>query len=129
LPAPGSTIQKPPGGWPVLKIDTSDAGEFVLYDAVNVGDQATFDTAGRANSHRAFAAYSIRLERNHREVFSASADLHPSPLVEVAGRDYDIRIPLATMGIMDSRATSMTIGDAQWPKSAVVSIAVQSYPR
>jgi hypothetical protein len=129
LPAPGSTIGKPPGGWPVLKIDTSDAGEFVLYDAVNVGDQATFDAGGRANSHRPFAAYSIRLERNGHEVFSASADLHPSPLVEVTGRDYDIRIPLGTMGIMDSRAIRMTIGDAQWPKSAVVSIAVQRYPR
>jgi hypothetical protein len=129
LPAPGSTIGEPPGGWPVLKIDTSDAGEFVLYDAVNVGDQATFDARGRANSHHPFAAYSIRLERNGHEVFSASADLHPSPLVEVVGRDYDIRIPLGTMGIMDSHATRMTIGDAQWPKSAVVSIAVQRYPR
>jgi hypothetical protein len=129
LPAPGSTIGTPPGGWPVLKIDTADAGEFVLYDAVNVGDQATFDAEGRANSHRPFAAYSIRLERKGHEVFSASADLHPCPLIEVAGRDYDIRVPLATMGIMDSRATKMTIGDAQWPKSAVVSIAVQRYPR
>ncbi len=129
LPAPGSTIGTPPGGWPVLKIDTSDAGEFVLYDAVNVGDQATFDAGGRANSHRPFAAYLIRLERNGHEVFSASSDLHPSPLVKVAGRDYDIRIPLGTMGIMDSRATRMTVGDAQWPKSAVVSIAVQRYPR
>jgi len=129
LPAPGSTIEKPPGGWPVLKIDTSDAGEFVLHDAVNVGDQATFDERGRANSHRPYAAYMIRLERNGHEVFSAAADLNPSALVEVAGRDYDIRIPLATMGILDSRATRMTIGDAQWPKSAVVSVAVQRYPR
>ena len=128
LPAPGSTIGKPPSGWPVLKIDTSDAGEFVLHDEVDVGDQATFDGRGRANSHRPFAAYSS-LERNGHEVFSTWADLHPSPLVEVAGRDYDIRIPLATMGIMDSRATRMTIGDAQWPKSAVVSLAVQRYPR
>jgi hypothetical protein len=129
LPAPGSTIGKPPGGWPILKIDTSDAGEFVLYDAVGVGDQATFDASGRANSHRPFAAYMIRLERNDHEVFSTSADLQPSPLLEVAGRDYDIRIPLATMGILDSRATRMTIGDAQWPKSAVVSDVVQRYPR
>jgi hypothetical protein len=128
LPAPGSTIGHPPGGWPVLKIGVSDAGEFVLYDAVNVGDQATFDARGRANSHRPFAAYSIRLERNSHEVFSASADLHPSPLIDVAGRDYDIRIPLRTMGVTDSRATRMTIGDAQWPTSAVVSIAVQRYP-
>ncbi|HEY3939998.1 MAG TPA: nuclear transport factor 2 family protein [Bryobacteraceae bacterium] len=128
LPAPGSTIGKPPGGWPVLKIGTSDGGEFVLYDAVDVGDQATFDEHGKANSHRPFAAYSIRLERNGHEVFSASADLHPSPLVEVVGRDYDIRIPLRTMSIIDSRATRMTVGDAQWPKSAVVNIAVQRYP-
>ena len=129
LPAPGSTIAQPPGGWPVLKIDTSDAGEFVLYDAVNVGDQATFDSSGRANSHRAYAAYMIRLERNHREVFSASADLHPSPLLTVAGRDYDIRIPLAAMGITASRTTRITIGDAQWPKSAVLSVAAERYPR
>ncbi len=129
LPAPGSTIATSPTRWPVLKIDTSDAGEFVLFDAVNIGDQATFDATGKANSHRAYAAYMIRLERKDREVFSASADLNPSPLVEVAGRDYDIRIPLATMGILDSRATKMTIGDAQWPKSAVVSIAVPRYPR
>lgn len=129
LPAPGSTIEKPPSGWPVLKIDTSDAGEFVLHDEVDVGDQATFDEHGKANSHRPFAAYSIRLERSGHEVFSASADLHPSPLVEVAGRDYDILIPLGTMGIMDSSATKMTMGDAQWPQSAVLSISVPRYPR
>ena len=129
LPAPGSTISTPPGGWPVLKIDTPDAGEFILYDAVNVGDQATFDASGKANSHRAYAAYMIRLEHNGHEVFSASADLNPSPLLEVAGRDYDIRIPLTTMGITDSRATKMTIGDAQWPNSAVLSVKVQRYSR
>ncbi len=129
LPAPGSTTEKSPTRWPVLKIDTSDAGEFVLYDAVNIGDQATFDEHGKANSHRPYAAYMIRLEHNDHEVFSAAADLNPSTLLKVAGRDYDIRIPLAAMGIMDSRATRMTIGDAQWPKSAVVSIAVQRYPR
>ena len=129
LPAPGSTIEKPPGGWPVLKIDTSDAGEFVLYNAVNVGDQATFDTSGRANSHRAFAAYSIRLERNGHEVFSASADLRPSPLVEVAGRDYDIRIPLRMMGIVDSRANQNDHRRRAMAKSAVVTISVPRYPR
>ena len=71
----------------------------------------------------------IRLERNDHEIFSASADLHPSPLVQVAGRDYEIRIPMETMGITDSRATKMTIGDAQWPKSAVLSFAAQRYPK
>ena len=128
LPAPGSTIDKPPGGWPVLKIGVAGSGEFVLYDAVNVGDQATFDEHGKANSHRAYAAYAIRLERNGHEVFSTSADLHPSPLVEVAGRNYGIRIPLAAIGIRDSRAAGITIGDAQSPRSAVLSITVRRYP-
>ncbi len=104
LPAPGSTVKTSPGVWPHLRINTSDAGEFVLFDAVNIGDTATFDEHGKANSHRAYAAYMIRLEQNDHEVFSASADLNPSPLLDVAGRDYDIRIPLAAMGIADSRA-------------------------
>jgi len=129
MPRPGSPIEKPSGGWPVLKIETSDAGEFLLFDQAQIGDWATFDEHGKANSHRAYASYMFRLEQNDHEVFSASAGLDPSPLIEVAGRDYDVRIPLATMGIMDSRATRMTIGDAQWPKSAVLSFAVQRYPR
>lgn len=127
LPAPGATIEKPPGGWPVLKIDTSNSGEFVLNATVNVGDQATFDEHGKANSHRAFADYSIRLERKDHEIFSTSAALHPSPLLNVEGRNYDIRIPLATMGIMDSRATNITVGDAQWPKSVLVSMVAQKF--
>jgi hypothetical protein len=129
LPAPGNTIVKPAGGWPVFKIVTSDAGEFVLFDQAQVGDRATLDEHGKANSHRAYASYMFRLEHNDHEVFSASAGLDPSPLVEVAGRDYDVRIPLATMSIMDSRATKMTIGAASWPQSAVLSFAVQRYPR
>ena len=128
LPAPGSTIEKPPSGWPVLKIVASGAGEFVLYDAVDVGDQATFDEHGKANSHRAFAAYSLRLERNHEEVFTAWAGLDPTPLIGVAGRNLELRIPLATMGITDSRATRMTVGDAAWPKSTVVSVDARRYP-
>jgi len=127
LPAPGSTGDKSPGNWPVLKIDTSDAGEFVLYDAVNIGDQATFGKDGKATSHRPYPAYMIRMERKDHEVFSTTAALDPSPLLDISGRNYDIRIPLATMGITDSRATKMTIGDAQWPKSAVLSFAVQRY--
>jgi hypothetical protein len=101
----------------------------VLFDGVSVGDQATFDEHGKANSHRAYAGYMIRLEHDDHEVFSATAGLDRSPLLEVSGRDYDIRIPTAAMGIVDSRATRMTIGDAQWPTSVFVSFAVQRYPR
>lgn len=130
LPAPGSTTDKPPGGWQVLKIDVAGVGEFVLYDEVNIGDQATFGKGGKANSHRPFAAYMIRMERRPGgEVFSTTAGLDPSPLLSVAEHDYDIRIPLVTLGIRDSRATRMTIGDAQWPKSAVLSMVARRYPR
>lgn len=129
LPAPGSTIQKPPSGWPVLKIDVAGGNEYALYDACNVGDQATFDENGKANSHRAFAAYMMRLEKNHREVFSATAGTHPDRLIDVAGHNYEMRVPLLTLGITDPRTAKITVGDAQWPKSALVSIDVPRYPR
>lgn len=129
LPAPGSTIEKPPSGWPVMKIGVAGAGEFVLYDAVNVGDQATFDASGKANSHRHYAAYSLRLEREHREIFTAWADVHGNRLIEVNGRNFEMRIPLRAMGIADARTASITVGDAQWPKSAIVSAAVARYPQ
>ncbi len=132
LPAPGSTVENPPGGWPVFKIVTSNngstrAGDFVLNVTVSVGDQATFDQQGKANSHRAFAAYAIRLELNDHEIFSTSADLKTSPLLTVAGRDYDIRIPLAALGISDSRAAKITVGDAQWPKAAILNVEARRF--
>lgn len=129
LPAPGSTIEQPPGGWPVMKVVVAGIGEFVLLNAVNVGDQATFGEDGKAKTHRHFAAYSIRLERNDREIFSASADLHPSRLIDVSGRHFDFRIPLRTLGVADARAAKITIGDAQWPKTAIFSVAAPRYPR
>ena len=129
LPLPGSTTDQSPGAWPVLKIAIDGADEFVLLDAVDIGDQATFDENGKANSHRPFAAYSMRLEHNNREVFTVFAGLEASPLIEVAGRGYQMRIPLRSMGITDSRTAGITIGDAQWPKSAIVTLKVRRYPR
>ena len=129
LPPPGSTIESSPTRWPVMKIAVAGAGDFVLLDAVNIGDQATFDKNGRANSHRPFASYSMRLEHHDREVFSTSADLNPSRLIEVTGPYFDMRIPLRSLGITDSRAAKITVGDAQWPKSVFVSVQVPRYPR
>lgn len=129
LPAPGSTIVRPPGGWPVMKIGIAGAGDFVLFDSVNVGDQATFDQSGKANSHRAYASYLMRLEHNDREIFTTWADLETNRLIEVSGRNFEIRIPLRLMGITDVRAAKITIGDAQWPKSVFFSATVARYPR
>jgi len=49
IPAPGSQAEKPPGGWPAMKVGVSGVGEFVLHANANIGDQATFDKSGRAN--------------------------------------------------------------------------------
>ena len=127
LPAPGSQAEQPPGGWPVMKVGVSSVGEFVLYASADIGDQATFDQNGRANSHRHFVAYSLRLERDGQPIFQASAGLHPDPLVQAAEHFFDVRVPLRTMGVADTKRTKIVIGDAQWPKSAIFSLEVQQY--
>ena len=82
IPAPGSQAEKPPMGWPVMKVGVSGVGEFVLHATANIGDQATFDESGRANSHRHYVAYWLMLERADQMIFQAWAGLHPDPLVQ-----------------------------------------------
>ena len=69
MPAPGSQAEKPPMGWPVMKVGVSGVGEFVLHATANIGDQATFDKSGRANSHRPYVAYWLMLERADQMIF------------------------------------------------------------
>jgi hypothetical protein len=128
LPAPGSPAEKPPGGWPVMKVGVSGVGEFVLHANANIGDQATFDKSGRANSHRPYVAYWLMLERADQMIFQAWAGLDPNPLVQAAGHFFDVRVPLRTMGVADARLAKITIGDAQWPTSVFFSLPVQQYP-
>jgi hypothetical protein len=127
IPAPGSTAEKPPGGWPVLKAGVAGVGEFVLHANANIGDQATFDKSGHANSHRPYVAYWLMLERADQLVFQAWAGLDPDPLIQAADHFFDVRVPLRTMGVADARRTKITIGDAQWPKSAIFSLEAQPY--
>jgi hypothetical protein len=137
MPAPGAQAEKPPMGWPVVKIDVtkvevtkvgvSSVGEFVLHANANIGDQATFDESGRAASHRHYVAYWLMLERAGQMIFQAWADLNPNPLVQAAGNFLDVRVPLRTMGVADARPTKIMIGDAQWPKSAIFSLEAQRY--
>jgi hypothetical protein len=127
IPAPGSQAEKPPMGWPVMKVGVSGVGEFVLHATANIGDQATFDESGRANSHRHYVAYWLMLERAGQMVFQAWAGLQPNPLVQAGDNILDVRVPLRTMGIADAGRTKITIGDAQWPKSAIFSLEVQPY--
>jgi len=127
MPAPGSQAEKPPMGWPVMKAGVSGVGEFVVHATANIGDQATFDQSGRANSHRPYVSYWLMLERADQMIFQVFADLHPNPLVQAGDHFFDLRIPLRTMGISDASRVKITLGDAQWPKTALFSLAVQQY--
>ena len=127
LPAPGSQAEEPPGGWPVMKIGVSGVGEFVLHANANIGDQATFDKSGRANSHRPYVAYWLMLERAGQMIFQAWAGLQPDPLVQVGDNFFDVRVPLRTMGVEDSSRTKILLGDAQWPKSVFFSLEARQY--
>jgi hypothetical protein len=98
-----------------------------LHATANIGDDATFDESGRANSHRHYVAYWLMLERAGQTIFQAWADLHPNPLVQAADHFLDVRVPLRTLGVADARFAKITIGDAQWPKSAIFSLEVQPY--
>jgi hypothetical protein len=81
-------------GWPVMKLDLSGVGEFVLHATANIGDQATFDESGRANSHRHYVAYWLMLERADQMIFQAWADLDPDhPLVQAGDHFFDVRVP------------------------------------
>jgi hypothetical protein len=127
MPAPGTQAEKPPMGWPVMKVGISGVGEFVLNSTANIGDQATFDNNGRANSHRHYVAYWLLLERANRMIFQAWAGLDPNPLIQARDHFLDVRIPLRAMGISDTSRTKITIGDAQWPRSILFSLPVQRY--
>jgi hypothetical protein len=67
------------------------------------------------------------LERANQMIFQTNAGSDPDPLVQAGDQFFDVRIPLRTMGLADARPTRITIGDAQWPKSALFSLEVQPY--
>jgi hypothetical protein len=126
--APGTPAERPPPiGWPVMKVGVSGVGEFVLHATANIGDQATFDKSGRANSHRQYVSYWLMLERADQMIFQTNAGLNPDPLVQAGGQFLDLRIPLRTMSIADAKPAKIMIGDAQWPKSAIFSLEARQY--
>lgn len=110
-----------------MRVGVSGAGEFVLYASADIGDQATFDENGRANSHRHFVTYSLRLERGGKPIFQARADLHPNPLVHAGEHFFEVRVPLRTMGVVDGGQTKIVIGDARWPKTALFNFEAPQY--
>lgn len=127
LPPPGSTASTPPLGWPVMKLSISGRDDLTVNGTANIGDQATFDQTGRANSHRHYVAYMMRVERARHMIFQAASDLQTSPLVQVDARAIVFRIPLRAVGIADASRANIVVGDASWPKSAIFSAAAIAY--
>ncbi|HEX3351938.1 MAG TPA: hypothetical protein VHS34_03890 [Terriglobales bacterium] len=127
MPGPGTPAEKPPMGWPVMKVNVSGIGEFVVHAEADIGDQATFDKNGRANSHHHYVAYGLMLERDNKMLFQVWADSDPNPLIQAGDHSFEVRVPLKSMGIADPGQTKISIGDAQWPKSAVFSLEAQQY--
>ncbi len=123
--APGTRAEKPPSGWPVMKIGVAGVGEFVLHADAEIGDQATFGEGGRANSHSHYVAYWLMLARADKMVFQSWAGLDPSPLIRTGDHFLDVRIPMRTMSA--AVPAKIVIGDAQWPKSVLFSVDAQRY--
>jgi hypothetical protein len=127
IPPPGTPADKPPMGWPVMKIDVPALGSFVLHATANIGDRATFDHNGQANSHLHYVSYWLMLEHSDRMLFQSFAGLDPDPLIRAGGHSLEVRIPLKTMGIAHPAHAKFVIGDAQWPKSAIFTVGAQQY--
>jgi hypothetical protein len=72
-------------------------------------------------------SYWLLLERADQMIFQTNAGLNPDPLVHAGDHAFDVRLPLRTMGVSDAKRTKITIGDAQWPKTAIFSLDVPPY--
>ncbi len=127
MPAPGTEAERPPMGWPVMKVDVAGGGEFVVHNTANIGDQATFGKGGQANNHRPYVAYVLMLERANQMIFQAWAGTDSNPLIQAGDHSLEVRVPLRTMGITDAGRTKITLGDASWPKSTIFSVDAQQY--
>lgn len=67
------------------------------------------------------------LARKGKMIFQAWAGPDPDPLIQAGGHFLEVRVPLRTMGVPDTRYTRIVIGDAQWPKSAIFSFEARRY--
>src|SRR5581483_2097411 len=94
--------------WPNMKIRAAGS-EFSLHADDSIGDHATFDKSGKANSHRHSVIYSLTLWRGDHVAFDSSVE----PLISVHDRFIDLRIPLKSIGA-EPRA-KITIADANVP--------------
>jgi hypothetical protein len=118
-----------PRDWPVMKIRVTGtpAREYSLDVADFIGDQATFDESGKANSHRFFIVYSAYVRKGDQTVFSFGAGARVDPLISVHDRDIDVKLPLKALGAMP--AARIEITDANWPVTKFVTYEVKPFGR
>jgi hypothetical protein len=114
--------------WPTMTIKVTAAQkswDYTFTAEDQIGDRATFDEHGKANSHHHYVAYSLRLWKGDATVFSASAGGRDQ-LVSVQGRYLDLRIPLKTLNVEGARGIKFLIGDAN-SASQIEPYAVAGY--
>ncbi len=97
--------------WPVMKIrllgPTPRTYEFQV--AVNIGDRATSDAAGKFTHHH-FRAYVFAVRDGDRAILEGVGG--ESPLITVKGRSIDVRVPLKSLGVDHPGSAPMEIADA-----------------
>jgi hypothetical protein len=100
--------------WPAMtiKVVTAQKSWDYMFTAEDqIGDRATFDEHGKANSHHHYVAYSLVLWKGDAMVFQTSAGAR-GQLVSVQGRYLDLRIPLKTLNVEGARGIKFEIRDA-----------------
>ena len=107
----------------------SKTSEFTFDAADFIGDQATFDQQGKANSHRHFITYSLSLRRGDDVVYTAGSGVESDPLIDIHDRFFDFKIPLRTMGVDALRTVKLEIADANEPIGMIQPYAVTPYAR
>src|SRR5262249_42975427 len=110
LPKPGSEISSEAAAkintgvaenWPVMKIKIGGAPprEYRFGASVLIGDRATFNSQGKADSHHHFLVYSFNIDKGETTLFTGSADENPHRLIKITDRFIDIRLPLKALGV------------------------------
>ena len=123
-----------PSGWPVMTITVRDSPQrperhFSLQVSASIGDRATFDEAGKANSHHHFLSYALSVRRGEdKTVFTNSAPDSASRLLAVHDHFIDLRIPLKALGVDAAGRPRIEIGDANRPVTKILPYAVSRFP-
>ena len=116
--------------WPVMRLRLlgGTPREYTFDIADQVADKATFDDSGKANSHHPFVVYSLLAWKGMHVAFTLSTGFPLSPLITVADRFIDVRIPLKALGVENSKQ-AIEISDANGPIGMFAPYLVKPFGR